>query len=103
MEKLNEGEEPVDVEDYIAESTDGEYESDAAGDDWDESVLDPSESALDTQSPRIQGASAIGPIDEDLASMPMNGSPESDHGTDPNSEMVVPDGTGIPPRGGELD
>ena len=103
MEKLDEGEAPVDVEDYIAESTAGEYESDAAGDDWDESVLDPSESALDPQSPRIQGATTIGPIDENLASMPMDDSPESDHGTDPNSEMVVPDGTGIPPRSGELD
>jgi segregation and condensation protein B len=103
MEKLDQGEDQVDVEEYIAESTAAEYVSDAGGDEWDESVLDPSESALDPQTPRIQGATAIGPVDEDLASVPMDELPESDHGTDPHSEMVIPNGPSVPPRSGDLD
>jgi segregation and condensation protein B len=103
MEKLDQGEEPVDVEEYIAESSAAEYESVAEGDDWDESLLDPSERALDPQTPRIQGATSIGPVDDDFASAPMDDLTESDHGTDPHSEMVVPDGPSIPPRSGELD
>jgi segregation and condensation protein B len=103
LEKLDQGEEPVDVEEYIAESTAAEYESVAEGDNWDESLLDPSERALDPQTPRIQGATSIGPVDDDFASAPMDDLTESDHGTDPHSEMVVPDGPSIPPRSGELD
>jgi segregation and condensation protein B len=100
LDKIQDGDTPVDVEEYIAESTSAEYERLAAEDEWDET-----ESNLPSlpSQPRIQGATAAEADDEDRGSHPSLEPTESDHGTDPNSEMVIPDGAGLTTRGGELD
>lgn len=103
LEKLEEGESPVDVEEYIAESTAAEYDSGATDDDWDESVLDESSAAGTPLMIRLQGATTLGTDDEDLSASPEEEPAESDHGTDPHSEMVIATGPRITSGGGELD
>ncbi len=103
LDKLGEGDTPVDVEEYIAESTGAEYVSDAEGEEWDESVLDESNAEGNPNMTRLQGATIKGSNDEDLMSGSLEEPTESEYGTDPNSEMVIPNGPSITPGGGELD
>lgn len=98
MEKLEGGDELVDVEEYIADNTGGEYEgSDDEG--LLEAALDagePSEEPSEDLSGEIQGATAQ---ESDVAEAVV----ETGDGENPDSEMALPTGPSLPEGGGDLD
>ncbi len=90
----------VDVEEYIADHTRGEYEEGAEGDSLPPLPDSAQTDVLETQGkPRIQGATA-----KDLPPETGAQNPEEDaHGTDEDTEMAVPAGDSKSPGSGDLD
>jgi segregation and condensation protein B len=101
MEKLEgQQDELVDVEEYIADNTRGEYEGDdpeLVGEDADAADVDVPAA---TEPLRIEGATT-----QDVAPAAETAPEQSEdtHGTDADSEMASSDGTGVPSRSGDLD
>ncbi len=107
MDKISDADSQlIDVEEYIADNTQGEYEEGAddeldlelAGDGDLPPVPSPEASPLSSEVSRIQGATA-----KDLPPVTGAQNPEEAHGTDAHSKVVVPDGNRVPPPSGDVD
>lgn len=87
LEKIDGADDLIDVEEYIADNTRGEYEGD------EDLLLEGGDSEGGDEERRLEGATAEPPA----------GVPEEGYGEDPDTEVAVPIGDGVPPGSGDLD